>query len=189
VFFGDVKTAVHESPGKIMTIPLVVLAVLSLVAGFIEWPHNILHLSLFSGFIETVLPAPVLKDGLPSEAIFQLIAAVITLLGVYTGYALYQLKNTVTGQWLQSPENAGTRNFLYHGWGFDRLYDTVFVKPFVFITAINKTDIFDRMYNGLAQVNLRLNRLLSFSQNGSLRLYIGGFIIGILFIITLQLIL
>ncbi|MHA4842758.1 NADH-quinone oxidoreductase subunit L [Flavitalea antarctica] len=189
VFFGDVKTAVHESPGKIMTIPLVVLAVLSLVAGFIEWPHNILHLSLFSGFVETVLPAPVLKDGLPSEAIFQLIAAVITLLGVYSGYALYQLKNTVTGQWLRSPENAGTRNFLYQGWGFDRLYDTVFVKPFEFITAINKADIFDRMYNGLAQVNLRFNRLLSFSQNGSLRLYIGGFIIGILFIITLQLIL
>jgi NADH-quinone oxidoreductase subunit L len=189
VFFGELQTRVHENPEKTMTIPLVILAVLSLLAGFIEWPHNIIHLSLFSGLVEKVLPAPLLKEGLPPEGIFQLIAAVITFLGIYAGYALYHQKNTVTGQWLQSSENAGIRNFLYNGWGFDRLYDTLFVKPFVFITAINKTDIFDKFYNGLAQSNLKLNRLLSVTQNGSLRLYIGGFIIGILFIITLQLIL
>jgi NADH-quinone oxidoreductase subunit L len=189
VFFNDMKTPVHVQPGKVMTVPLVILAILSLVAGFIEWPHNIVHLSLFSDFIQHVLPAPVLKEGLPPEIVFQLIAAVVTFLGIYAGYSIYHLKNTVTGQWLQSDENAGIRNFLYSGWGFDRLYDNIFVKPFVFITRVNKSDIFDRLYNGIAQANLKLNRLLSISQNGSLRLYIGGFIIGILFIITLQLIL
>jgi NADH-quinone oxidoreductase subunit L len=189
VFFGEMKTPVHVQPGNVMTVPLVILAILSLIAGFIEWPHNLIHLSLFSDFIQDVLPAPVLKEGLPPELIFQLIAAVVTFAGIYAGYAIYQVKNTVTGQWLQSDENAGIRNFLYNGWGFDRLYETIFVKPFVFITSVNKSDGFDRIYNGIAQVNLKLNRLLSVSQNGSLRLYIGGFIIGILFIITLQLIL
>lgn len=82
-----------------------------------------------------------------------------------------------------------TRNFLFNGWGFDQLYDRLFVKPFLFITRVNKTDVFDRLYNGLAQVNLKFNRLLSVTQNGSLRWYIAGVLIGILFIITLQLVL
>lgn len=49
-------------------------------------------------------------------------------------------------------------------------------------------DVFDQLYNGIVQTNLRLSRLLSVSQNGSLRWYIVGVLIGILFIITLQLI-
>ena len=40
----------------------------------------------------------------------------------------------------------GIRNFFFSGWGFDQLYDIVFVKPFLFITSINKADVFDQAY-------------------------------------------
>ena len=91
--------------------------------------------------------------------------------------------------WKQSSTMMGIRNFFFKGWGFDQLYDTVFVKPFLFITRINQADVFDKLYNGIAKANQALNRLLSLSQNGSLRWYIAGVLIGILFILTLQLLL
>jgi NADH-quinone oxidoreductase subunit L len=85
VFWGEMKTHIGEFPGKLMTLPLVVLAVLSVVAGFIEWPHNMLHLTLFSDLVHKVLPLTALNETVPAEIIFQLIAIAVTLLGVYTG--------------------------------------------------------------------------------------------------------
>jgi NADH-quinone oxidoreductase subunit L len=114
-------------------------------------------------------------------------AAVTALAGVYLGYVLYYQKSGV--RWQQSPSLSAIRDFLFGGWKFDQLYDTVFVKPFLFITRINKSDLFDQLSKGIAQANLRLNRLVSVSQNGSLRWYMGAVLIGILFIITLQILL
>jgi NADH-quinone oxidoreductase subunit L len=62
------------------------------------------------------------------------------------------------------------------------------VKPFLFITAFNKNDVFDKIYSGIASATIRMYSLLSVSQNGSLRWYIGGVLVGILLIITLQMI-
>lgn len=188
VFWGEQKTNISHLPGKHMTIPLVVLAVLSIVAGFIEWPHNLLHVTYFSDFIQRVLPATLVKENIPSELIFQGIAVLITLVGVYAGY-VHCYRNPV---WLnpgyQSQFVQGARIFLLKGWQFDRLYEILFVKPFLFITRINKHDVIDSFYNGVARVNISMNRFLSVSQNGSLRWYIGGVLVGILLIITLEMI-
>lgn len=187
VFFGKMKTQISSYPGRLMTAPLIILAVLSIVAGFIEWPHNIVHLSLFSDLAQKVLPGTILKQSPASEFIFQAIAILITLSGVYMGYQLYYRNTTVLEKWKQNPALVWLRNFWYSGWGFDQLYTTVFVKPFVFITHLNKSDFIDRLYNGIASGSQRLNQWFSFSQNGSLRWYVAGVLVGILFILTLQL--
>ena len=145
------------------------------------------HLSWFGNFVEKVLPAVAMKDALPAEIIFQAITAVATLFGVYMGYSLYYRRSALIEHWKQSPFMMGIRNFFYGGWGFDQLYDFVFVRPFLFITRVNKPDFFDRFYNGIAKLHQRMNQLLSISQNGSLRWYIAGVLIGILFILTMQL--
>jgi NADH-quinone oxidoreductase subunit L len=187
VFWGEMKTHIGEYPNKLMTAPLIILAILSITAGFIEWPHNLVHVSLFSDLVERVLPATVLKPNIPEEIVLQGIAVVVTLLGIYTGYALYYRNRAVIERWKQSPAKMRLRNFLFTGWAFDQLYDTVFVKPFVYITNINKTDIFDQLNKSIASVSQRLNQWFSVSQNGSLRWYIAGLLIGIIFILTLQL--
>jgi NADH-quinone oxidoreductase subunit L len=187
VFWGEMKTPISEFPPQLMVFPLIVLAFFSIAAGYIEWPHNLLHVSLFSEHVQRTLPQTLEKEGLPSEFIFQAIAVVTTLAGVYLGYVLYYQKSGV--RWQQSPSLSTIRNFLFSGWKFDQLYDTVFVKPFLFITRINKSDLFDQISKGIAQANLKLNRLASVSQNGSLRWYMGAVLIGILFIITLQILL
>jgi NADH-quinone oxidoreductase subunit L len=139
--------------------------------------------------VQKVLPETILKENLPAEIIFQLIAMIVMLLGVYTAYNLYYRNRPVIEKWKQSPFKIWLRNFWFRGWAFDQLYETVFVKPFLFITGINKSDVFDRFYNGIATVSQRLNQLFSVSQNGSLRTYVMGVIIGIIFILTLHLLL
>ena len=71
VFWGEMKTPIGARPGKLIMVPLVILAILSISAGFIEWPHNLLHITYFSDLVQKVLPATVLKENLPQEIIFQ----------------------------------------------------------------------------------------------------------------------
>jgi len=187
VFWGDMRTPVHEQPDRGMIIPLLILAFFSITTGFIEWPHNMFHLTLFSDQVQKVLPETVMKQNEPSEWLLQAIAMLVTLSGVYLGYVLYYGKAGV--RWQQSPGLSATRNFLFTGWKFDQLYSFVFVKPYLFLTRINKSDVIDRLYTAIAQASIRLNTWFSVSQNGSLRMYIIGVLAGILFIITLQLLL
>jgi NADH-quinone oxidoreductase subunit L len=158
-----------------MNIPLVILAIFSIGAGWIHLPH-----------LTQVLPETVLKPAHPEEIIFQSIAIFTTLLGIMTGYMLYYLyPHTIRG-WKESEGLMSVRNFFYAGWKFDQLYDMLFVRPFVFITQVNRNDVTDKIYSGIAAIHLQLNRFFSVSQNGSLRWYVAGVLIGILFIITLQ---
>lgn len=189
VFWGEMKTPIGHPPGRVMTVPLIILAVLSVIAGFVEWPHNMMHVTLFSDLVQKVLPATIVQETGPSEIIFQLIAIATTLLGIYTGYSLYYRDTRLIEQWRQMPEMRDVRNFLYKGWGFDWLNNLIFVRPFVYLTSINKSDFFDQLYKGIASGSRKLNESFSVSQNGSLRWYVAGVLIGILFILTLQLIL
>jgi NADH-quinone oxidoreductase subunit L len=92
-FFGEEKTHVHGHAGIAMTIPLVVLAILSLVGGFIELPHTLGHLQLFTDYLKPVLPVVAVDQSiLQQEWIVQVSAAVLSLSGVYLAYYFYVQK-------------------------------------------------------------------------------------------------
>ena len=188
VFWGEEKTIMSHPPGIVMTAPLVILAVLSVCAGFIEWPHNIMHVSVFSDFVHHVLPTTAERENAPSATILQGIAILITLFGIYTGYMNCYRKPIWNSEVYQTPLFQQLRNFWLKGWMFDDLYNNVFVKPFLFITRVNKSDVIDKIYEGITNAASWLYSLFSISQNGSLRWYIGGVLAGILLIITLQMI-
>lgn len=186
VFFGKMHTPVSSLPGPLMQVPILILAVLSIIAGYIEWPHNISHISHFSDILGKVLPSTTLKQGVPAESLFQVIAIITTLAGVYTGYYLYSRQPGLLNQWTQSSSMVRIKNFLLIGWGFDKFYHMIFVRPFIFISTINKSDVIDKIPNAISRVGIKLNSVLSNSQNGSLRWYVAGVLIGILFILSLQ---
>jgi NADH-quinone oxidoreductase subunit L len=144
------------------------------------------HLTLFSDFVQKSLPATIMRANEPNEILLQLTAAALTILAVYMGYMLYKKYPDVIERWKQSEDMMMLRNFLYKGWSFDQLYDAVFVKPFLYITTINKSDVFDKLNAGIAKAGGWLNKLFSISQNGSLRWYVVGVCIGIIFILSLQ---
>lgn len=187
-FFGESKTELSHHPGKRMTIPLIVLSVLAVIGGFIELPHTFGHLTLFSDFVQRVLPATIIKSGAGSvEWIIQLVAAMVTILGVYLAYQIYGRKSYVVDPLKQSVPVL--YQFWHSGWGFDAVYNYLFVKPFVWLATVNKQDFIDTFYNGLERLTIWFHDVFVRTQNGVLRWYITGIVVGALLIMTLSLLL
>jgi NADH-quinone oxidoreductase subunit L len=183
-FFGEEKTHVGHAPGNLMTLPLLVLAILSTIGGFIELPHTLGHLTLFSDVLTPVLPAVSLREGAESaEWIIQLIAAAVALAGVYLAYHFY-LKSPASADKIKNSFQR-LHAFWFSGWGFDALYDALFVKPFVWLAAVNKNDEVDKMYSFLVWLSNIFNRLTTATQSGLLRWYLIGMVVGVILILTL----
>jgi NADH-quinone oxidoreductase subunit L len=185
-FFGQEKTHVSHHAGNRMTIPLVVLAILSTFAGFIELPHNMAHVQWFSHFLTPVLPEVHLREGIESiEWIVQVVAIVLSLGGVYMAYYFF-IKKPDLAEYVKSTSTT-LHNFWYSGWAFDAIYNTLFVKPFVFLATINKKDIIDSFYNGLVSTAEFFHRMFAWTQSGILRWYMVGIVVGAILIVTLGL--
>lgn len=179
-FYGEAKTNPIFVPGKLMTIPLIILAILSLVGGFVELPSSIGNIHLFSNLVDNTLPAIVTKAVEGQELLFQILSAIIALSGIYIAYLIY-FKNPL----LSEPYSHSRINkFFEKGWGFDKAYDTLFVKPIVWLSVIDKNDFFDLWNIGLSRLALLFNRLLSTTQNGKMRWYLLSFAVGIAIILT-----
>lgn len=185
-FFGDAKTPVGHHTERSINIPLVVLAIFSLIAGFIELPHTLGHVTLFSDFLRPVLPETLIRPGAAEmEWLLQITAAAVSLSGVFIAYILY-LKNPALSVRLR--ESLAPLHHIWHsGWGFDALYDAVFVRPFISIARLNKNDFIDRIYDGLVSLSESIHRALSWFQSGILRWYITGIVAGAILILTYRL--
>ena len=182
-FFGEAKTEPTFSAGKLMTVPLIILATLSVVGGFIELPASMGNFHLFSNLVNNTLPEVAIKNVEHLEGLFQLISALIASTGIYLAYRFYFKKPRYIEQFNHSRLN----HFFEKGFGFDKVYDTVFVKPIVWLAEIDKKDIFDQLNIMLSKLALWGNQILSIAQNGKLRWYLLSFALGIALILTLML--
>lgn len=134
-FLGEPRSAeareAEESPG-IMIGPMVILAVLAVVSGWVGIPALLgwdgIH--VFANLVppsELALSTEVALEGEEFSLILALVSVLVALLGICTAYALY----------VQKPERATALQrrfrpvhaFLDAGWGFDALYDVLFVRP------------------------------------------------------------
>jgi NADH-quinone oxidoreductase subunit L len=179
-FYGETKTQPSFLPGKIMTVPLIILGVLSVVGGFVELPASIGNIHLFSNLVDNALPVIVTKGDEHNEFLFQAVSGLIALTGIYIAYLIYLKKPSLSNSYSHSRIN----KFFEKGWGFDKMYDALFVKPIVWLSVIDKNDFFDLWNIGLSRLALLFNRVLSISQNGKLRWYLLSFSIGIAMILT-----
>ena len=180
VFFGDAKIEPSHQPGKLMVIPLVTLAFFSITAGFVE-TGSIGHIEWFSGFMDSVLPSVILTHESIPEVVFQILAAVFSLTGIYLAYIFYVKKPAIGNSF----NHTRLSLFFMNGWGFDKAYDFLFVKPIVWLADIDKNDFIDIFNKAIAGTTLMFTNILSKTQNGKLRWYIMGFAIGIVFILTI----
>lgn len=181
-FFGKPHAEPTHRPGWMITVPLVVLAFFSFAGGFIELPENMGHLTLVSDFVEKTLPAVTLSALQPStELIFQIISAIVAIAAVFLAYRLFFNKPFPAAE----PQRNAIQRFFFKGWDFDLVYDTLIVEPMVFLSRINKKDIIDQFYTGLAYVTRQLNILLSATQNGQLRWYAMVVAAGAIIILTI----
>jgi NADH-quinone oxidoreductase subunit L len=189
-FFGELRTEVIPEPkyGIRIAIPLVILSVLSVLGGFIPLP------------LHTALPDAAHPAGGAALAL-ELIAAAVSVLGVYLAYHLFlsrphsvdelekatadlagRLAGTRAQAWITE---GGLRRFWHAGWGFDWLYDLIFVRPFYWVARVNRHDVVDDIYSGVAWLSRIFHRLLSYTQTGRLRWYAAGLAGGSVIIVAI----
>ena len=178
-FFGEARSRPLKRPGMIMTLPAAVLAALSVLAGFIEIPASIGNSRMLSSFLNTALPVITVGTAAPgTEPTLNAFAAIVSLLGIFMAYLLFVARPQHADTLTNNPAGRLVHRLWYSGWGFDRLYDTLIVKPFVRIAAVNKDDFIDLIYLGMLWSGGRLSNILSISQNGKVRTYALGIAFG-----------
>jgi len=186
-FFGKTGIEPTNRPGPRIAIPLVILAVLSLAGGFIELPHSMGHIQLFSGIIHHTLP-PVTLRGLSasSELILQIITGLSCLVAIALAYLLYRRNTALVNNFKQTGLGAWLHSFWNSGWGFDSVYQALLVNPVVALSRINKNDVIDLISVGLSEVLARTNRVMVTTQNGKIRWYMTVIVIGAIITITIS---
>jgi NADH-quinone oxidoreductase subunit L len=171
VFFGTVKTPVGARPGYAMKIPLIVLAFLSIVGGYVKRP--------FLDFLRPALPPMVeARAGALTESTSTLAAGLAFVVGLYFAHLFFLRTPSYAEALAATPVGSALRQFWFEGWGFDRLYDKVFVQPFLWMTRINKNDFIDYFYTGIARLSELFYRSLSVTETGHVRWYAAGIAVG-----------
>lgn len=171
-------------PGLRMRLPLIVLAVLSVTGGWLELPPFLGGLTLFSGFVHTALPqTPIVHATGDIEPILSLLAAAASLAGIVLAYQLFLRHPRALERFAQSRPAAALRAFWHAGWGFDALYDRVFVRPWLWLARVDRHDFIDTLFVGLAQLCRFLYRGLSATQTGQMRRYAVGIAAGAILIL------
>lgn len=189
-FFGEEKTPPGLMPGWRMGVPLAVLAVLSIAAGFIELPDVMGDLKLFTGFIGKIMPQPTVSRAVREyETALLAVGSAAPFVGLCIAWLFYRITPGLINKNAGSSRWSLPLRFLRSGWGFDWLYDVLIVKPLMYLARINKDDCFDSINHGIAAVHFAAWRALSMTQTGRLRWYLMGITIGAIIFLALAVLL
>ncbi len=185
-FFGDAKMQVSRKPGGIMTAPVVILAVLSVLAGFIELPSTLGDVRIFTNFLGSALPAETVSPGGAGDGMaLMIVASAVSLAGIFAAYFLFVGKNRAADLLAGLAPGRMLHRIWFSGWGFDWLYDLLLVRPFVWFARSNKDDFTDLVYLGMIWLTGRFNNLLSLSQKGKVRFYAAGIAFGAVVVVAI----
>jgi len=161
VFFGDVKTPVSHRPGMTMGGPVMVLAALAIIGGFVK--------GSFETLMTTALP-PFHEAGLGvSELVSSTVAGVAFALGLVVAWYIWILHPALADQAVEFSGGRLLHRFWFSDWGMDWLYDRLLVRPVVWAATVNKNDVIDSIYDGIAAVTTTFYRAASLTETGKLR--------------------
>ncbi|WP_035349644.1 NADH-quinone oxidoreductase subunit L [Edaphobacter aggregans] len=172
-FFGPQQLHVKQHSGLAVRLSLIVLCVLSLIGGYVDTPPHFGGVPALSNFLASVLPPlEEVHIGPITETITALSASLVFALGLTFAYLLFGPQRA------RMPAQNFIERLWLAGWGFDWLYDKLFVRPFRWLTHKIAKDPADIPINGIAQITVLGYRTLRLTQTGSLRWYATGLAMG-----------
>ncbi|MCG6912687.1 NADH-quinone oxidoreductase subunit L [bacterium BMS3Abin03] len=188
--FDEKKTHPHESP-RVMTIPLIILAVLAAIGGFIGIPELFSgeHGNLFHSWLEPIFKSAELKlsyFGSHShfeEYLFMIISIVGAVAGILVAGYIYLRKPQVADR--LSARFKSIYRLLLNKYYVDEAYDATVVNPLVntsksFLWKIFDSKIIDGFINAVASWIGNLSSLIRKIQTGVVQSYALVMMIGIL---------
>jgi NADH-quinone oxidoreductase subunit L len=188
VFFGQQRLAganPHESP-KVMTIPLMILAVLSVFGGFINIPALFGGDSTFLTYLQTAIFSKSMEELSVTTEIGLIVGSLILLsLVILFAYNTYARKAKVPSG--DEVTRSFIGNIVYHKFYIDEVYAFVFEKPFGFLSDFffNKIEnkVIDPIVDGVGTISLKLGNITRTLQQGNISFYLFAMVLGILLFI------
>jgi len=180
----------HESPAS-MTIPLVVLAILSVIGGFFNVPEVMGGNHWLADFLAPVfansvklMPEHILSKSTEWTLMgLSVLGAVVALIYAYSKYVS---KGDLPVA--DTEERPALTNLSYHKFYIDELYDNIIRKPLdalsvFFYKVIDRLGI-DGIVNGLGKGTVEASKGMRLLQTGNVGFYIFMMVVGIVAILV-----
>jgi NADH-quinone oxidoreductase subunit L len=174
---NEQEAHLHESP-LAMTLPLIVLAILSALGGAIGIPHIMGGNHWLTGQLSTIVSTP--------QEAHLAVSTEWILMGVSVAIAAIALLIALSKYSKQTDEEPSSAigKFFYHKWYIDELYQKAIIEPLnkfaLFLKEFIEKKVIDGAVNGtgkLVQFSARKVRLI---QNGQAGYYILFMVLGII---------
>ncbi len=184
-FFGTYrgKAHPHESP-LVMTMPLMVLAVLSVVGGALNLPHLIGGHETMKHYLATA------ADGISGESlhlapstewILMGITVVLIMVMIALAYNRFVKKTTLDPEADKLPM---FQRIIARKWLLDELYAKLFERPFGWFSAhfdsIMERKVMVPLMVGTGSTANRMGKLLRRLQNGNMSFYLFSMVVGLI---------
>jgi len=166
-FHGEAKTEAHAGHGIAHNLPLGVLIVLSTFVGALIVPP-----------LAGVLPQSVGHAGGEAKHSLEIASGAIAMAGILLAALLFLGKRGLATRIAQSTPGRFLSAWWFAAWGFDWLYDKLFVQPYLWLCRLLARDPIDATIGLVPHTARGGHALLSRSENGQLRWYalsiVGG---------------
>ncbi|MXP50883.1 NADH-quinone oxidoreductase subunit L [Pantoea sp. SoEX] len=173
IFHGKEKIKVQQNTSINHYIPLIVLLLLSTCIGALCVPP-----------LDKVFPENNFNE--TGTWILEIISSILIFIGILIAAILHSNRYNMI---INRITNSYLGNFIYvlwhKGWGFDLIYDKLFVKTYLLIASIIRPDPLNILLNYLGSLLCLINKGLLIIENGYLRWYILSLSMGMLAIIIL----
>ena len=174
---------VHESP-MAMVLPLVILAVLSIVGGLIGIPEVFMKEGdQLGAFLTPVIPV---HEGHHIEASKEYFLMGLSTVGAIAMIiaAMYMYRN------YQPSETRGFAKLLENKWYVDEIYDTLIVRPVKwmggFLNSVFETKVVDGIVNGVGRLVQYGGRQLRLLQTGQVGVYVLLMVVSMVILFAIQ---
>ncbi len=191
----EVKSHIHESP-KSMTVPLMILAVLSVIGGWVGIPHILGGTNYFENWLDPVIASSAnesVSHALASaggdvgiEWTLMVSSVVLVLFSIFIAYLLYKKKTEISTSLAE--RFSSLKNLLLNKYFVDEMYGAVIIRPVVyfslFLWKVFDVVIIDGFINGAASWYADFSEFARKGQTGRVRTYATIFLSGVIVIIA-----
>ncbi|MGF6395850.1 NADH-quinone oxidoreductase subunit L [Pseudomonas plecoglossicida] len=171
-FHGEAKTEAHAGHGISHWLPLGVLIVLSTFIG--AWIHPPLA---------GVLPESAGHAGGEAKHALEITSGAIAIAGILLAAVLFLGKRRLVSAIANSGIGRVLSAWWFAAWGFDWIYDKLFVKPYLLISHLLRKDPVDRSIGLIPRMARGGHVAMSKTETGQLRWYTASIAVGAVLVI------